>query len=83
MRKLLSGLTLLTLGFVAGFAATSPLDPVRVAPHIYELAFENERVRVLKKVMADTKDPSTKLPWGRHWIESGFRGGAQALRWCV
>ncbi|MBT8109051.1 MAG: hypothetical protein KJP17_12485 [Gammaproteobacteria bacterium] len=32
-------------------AIPSALDPVRVAPHIYELAFENERVRVLKRTI--------------------------------
>jgi len=43
---------MLIFAFVAGRAATqSALDPVRVAPHIYELAFENERVRVLKKTI--------------------------------
>lgn len=45
------------LGFAAGIAATSPLDPVRVAPHIYELAFENERVRVLKKTIRNGETP--------------------------
>jgi len=37
--------------FATGLAATSALDPVRVAPHIYELAFENERVRVLNRTI--------------------------------
>jgi len=35
----------------ASVAATSPLDPVRVAPHIYEVVFENERVRVLNRTI--------------------------------
>lgn len=43
---------LLLLAFVAGRAATpSVLDPLEVAPHIYELAFENEKVRVLKQTI--------------------------------
>ena len=43
---------LLVFAFVAGRAATPPaLDPLKVAPHIYELAFENEKVRVLKKTI--------------------------------
>lgn len=42
---------LLLLSFAAGMAATAALDPVRVAPHIYELAFENERVRVLRRTI--------------------------------
>ncbi len=45
------------LGFAAGFAATMPLDPIRVAPHIYELAFENERVRVLRKTIRNGETP--------------------------
>lgn len=51
MRHALAAMLLLGLGFGAGIAATpKALDPVRVAPHIYELAFENDRVRVLKRI---------------------------------
>lgn len=45
------------LGFAVGIAATNPLDPVSVAPHIYELAFENERVRVLRKTIRNGETP--------------------------
>jgi hypothetical protein len=38
-------------------AIPSSLDPVRVAPHIFELAFENERVRVLKKIIRNGETP--------------------------
>lgn len=38
-------------------AATSPLDPVRVAPHIYQVEFENERVRILKKTIRNGETP--------------------------
>jgi hypothetical protein len=49
---------LLIFAFVAGIAATpAALDPVRVAPHIYELAFENEKVRVLKKTIRSGETP--------------------------
>ena len=49
---------LLSLAFVAGKAATlAALDPVRVAPHIYELAFENDQVRVLKKTIRGGETP--------------------------
>ena len=49
---------LLVFAFVAGVAATpAALDPVRVAPHIYELAFENEKVRVLKKTIRNGETP--------------------------
>lgn len=36
------------LGLAAARAQSPALDPVRVAPHIYETVLENERVRVLK-----------------------------------
>ena len=48
---------LLALSFAAGMAATSPLDPVRVAPHIYQVAFENERVRVLARTIRNGETP--------------------------
>jgi len=49
---------LLIFAFAAGMAATpAALDPVRVAPHIYELAFENEKVRVLKKTIRAGETP--------------------------
>ena len=49
---------LLIFAFVAGMAATpAALDPVRVVPHIYELAFENEKVRVLKKTIRNGETP--------------------------
>lgn len=46
--------------FVSGLAiaAVAPaLDPVRVAPHIYESAFENDRVRVLKATYRNGETP--------------------------
>ena len=43
---------LLVLAFAAGRAQTpAALDPLKVAPHIYELAFENEKVRVLNQTI--------------------------------
>jgi hypothetical protein len=50
-------LAFLILGYAAGVTAPSPLDPLRAAPHIYELAFENERVRVLKKTLRNGETP--------------------------
>jgi len=38
-------------------AVPSVLDPVNVAPHIYEVAFENDRVRVLKKTIRNGETP--------------------------
>jgi quercetin dioxygenase-like cupin family protein len=39
---------LLILSLSTAIAQSLALDPVRVAPHIYESLLENERVRVLK-----------------------------------
>ena len=50
-QKLLSVVPLLLLAAVVGAAVPKPLDPVRVAPHIFELEFENERVRVLRQTI--------------------------------
>ena len=58
MKRITQILALLALGFAGGVIATpAALDPVRVAPHIYELAFENERVRVLKKTIRNGETP--------------------------
>ena len=57
MQRIIIGLGLVLLGFTVGVAATSPLDPLRAAPHIYELAFENDRVRVLKKTVRNGETP--------------------------
>lgn len=57
MKRLLTGLVLFALGMAVGVAATSPLDPLRAAPHIYELAFENDRVRVLKRIVRNGETP--------------------------
>jgi hypothetical protein len=51
MRRLLFALIFVILGYTAGLAANSPLDPIRAAPHIYQLAFENDRVRVLERTI--------------------------------
>ena len=49
---------LLLCAFAGGVAAANlALDPIRVAPHIYELAFENERVRVLKRTIRNGETP--------------------------
>ncbi len=57
MQRIIIGLGLVLLGFTVGVAATSPLDPLRAAPHIYELAFENDRVRVLRKTLRNGETP--------------------------
>ena len=42
---------LVLLAAVVGATVPAALDPVRVAPHIYQLEFENERVRVIKQTI--------------------------------
>ncbi len=43
---------LVLLAFAAGaLAVPAALDPAKVAPHMYEVAFENDRVRVLKRTI--------------------------------
>ncbi len=84
MRTLLFSAVLLSLGFAAGIvAAPNALDPVRVAPHIYELAFENERVRVLKRTIRNGETPPLIAQPDRvvvylnpcAWIEPDGEGG--------
>ena len=50
-QKLLSVVPLILLAAVVGAAVPTPLDPIRVAPHIYELEFENEQVRVIRQTI--------------------------------
>ena len=57
MKKSFFVVAVFVLGIAVGVAATSPLDPLRAAPHIYELAFENDRVRVLKRVVRNGETP--------------------------
>ena len=49
--KLLSVVPLLLLAAVVGATVPAPLDPIKVAPHIYSLQFENEHVRVIKQTL--------------------------------
>ena len=57
MKRLALSLGIFVFGIAVGVAATSPLDPLNVAPHIYELAFENERVRVLNRTIRNGETP--------------------------
>jgi len=49
--QLVSLLPLLLLAAVVAAAVPTPLDPIRVAPHIYQLELENERVRVIRQTL--------------------------------
>ncbi len=52
MHKLLTLVPLALLAAVVGSAAVpKALDPVAVAPHIYSLKFQNERLRVLRQTI--------------------------------
>lgn len=50
-QKLISVIPLLLLAAVVAAAVPASLDPIKVAPHIYQLEFENERVRVIKQTI--------------------------------
>tara|TARA_R110002096_G_scaffold29497_3_gene88730 strand:+ start:5962 stop:6339 length:378 start_codon:yes stop_codon:yes gene_type:complete len=81
--KLLSLLPLLLLAAVVGAAVPKPLDPVRVAPHIFSLEFENERVRVLKQIVRNGENqplhahPDRLLVYLQTcgWLEDDGNGG--------
>ena len=50
--------TLIVAGFAAGVAfSQAALDPVKVAPYIYTTAFENDKVRVLKRTIRNGETP--------------------------
>jgi len=82
-QKLLSLLPLLLLAAVVGAAVPSPLDPIRVAPHIYELEFENERVRVIQQTIRNGETqplhahPDRLLVYLQTcaWLEDDGQGG--------
>jgi hypothetical protein len=81
--KLISILPLLLLAAVVGAAVPKPLDPLRVAPHIYELEFENEKVRVVKQTIRNGETqplhahPDRLLVYLQTcaWMEDDGRGG--------
>lgn len=83
MNKVISVVPLLLLAAVVGAAVPKPLDPVKVAPHIYSLDFENEKVRVLRQTVRNGET----LPVHAHpdrvmvylqscaWLEDDGNGG--------
>ena len=81
--KLISLVPLLLLAAVVGAAVPKPLDPVRVAPHIFSLEFENERVRVLKQIVRNGENqplhahPDRLLVYLQTcgWLEDDGKGG--------
>jgi len=81
--KVISTVPLLLLAAVVGAAVPKPLDPVMVAPHIYALDFENEKVRVIRQTVRNGET----LPVHAHpdrvmvylqscaWLEDDGAGG--------
>jgi hypothetical protein len=82
-QKLLSVVPLILLAAVVGAAVPLPLDPVRVAPHIYELEFENEQVRVIRQTIRNGETqplhahPDRVLVYLQTcaWMEEDAQGG--------
>ena len=83
VRNVISILPLLLLAAVVGAAVPKPLDPVRVAPHIYELVFENEKVRVLRQTVRNGETAPLHAHMDRvmvylqscAWLEDDGQGG--------
>ncbi len=72
----------LILSLSAAIAQSPALDPVRVAPHIYESVLENERVRVLRVTERTGETPPLHVHPDRvvvflspcAWLETGPDG---------
>ena len=70
------------LGLTTATAQSPALDPVRVAPHIYESILDNERVRVLKMTDRNGETPPLHAHPDRvvvflspcAWLETGPDG---------
>jgi hypothetical protein len=83
MQKLIAVLPTLLLAAVVGAAVPMPLDPVKVAPHIFQLEFENDRVRVLRETLRNGETqplhahPDRLLVYLQTcaWIEGDGHGG--------
>ncbi len=66
-------------------AVPSALDPLSVAPHMHELAFENDRVRVLKTTIRSGETPPLHSHPDRvivylnpcAWLEEDHHGNTQ------
>ena len=71
------------LAAVVATAVPAPLDPIRVAPHIYQLKFENERVRVIEQTVRNGETqplhahPDRLLVYLQTcaWVEEDGQGG--------
>lgn len=84
MKRVALAVLIFAGGIVVGRAQVpAALDPVRVAPHIYELAFENDRVRVLRRTIRNGETMPLVAQPDRvviylnpcAWIEDDGQGG--------
>jgi hypothetical protein len=83
--QIISLLPLLLLAAVVAATVPLPLDPVRVAPHIYQLELENERVRVIRETIRNGETqplhahPERLLVYLQTcaWLEGDGQGGQQ------
>ena len=75
---------LILLAFLTGVAfSQGALDPVKAAPHIYQLEFENERVRVLRRTLRQRENAPLVSQPDRvvvylnacAWVEDDGQGG--------
>lgn len=81
--KLAAILPTLLLAAVVGAAVPRPLDPLMVAPHLYKLVFENDRVRVLMHTIRNGETPPLHAHPDRvmvylqscAWLEDDGAGG--------
>ncbi len=74
---------MLLLAAVTAEAVPNALDPLKVAPHIHELDFENDSVRVIRQTIRNGETPSVHAHPDRvivylhscAWLEDDGRGG--------
>lgn len=83
MLKVASILPTVLLAAVVGASVPKPLDPLMVAPHLYKLVFENEKVRVLLQTVRNGETPPLHAHLDRvmvylqscAWLEDDGAGG--------
>lgn len=81
--SILTAVPLLLLAAVVAASVPAPLDPIKVAPHIYELEFENDRVRVVRQTVRNGETqplhahPDRLLVYLQTcaWLEDDGQGG--------
>ena len=82
-QNFVSVVPLLLLAAIVGAAVPTPLDPIKVAPHIFELKFENDRVRVIRQTIRNGETQPLHAHPDRvvvylqtcAWLENDDQGG--------